>query len=739
MSGVSLSGLSLSSVSLNGIGHITPGAPVASFTADVTSGALPFSVFFTDTSTGTPTSWTWNFGDGTTSTLQNPLHTYNTIGSYNVSVTVHNSIGTSMSTQPTTITTTAMTAVYSGLWNAASNIPSLNNSTGTDNSTYQVSTSGTVDFGAGPVTAPTGSYIRYQSGAWFVVTPPNVDAGYGTDYLGAWNPIVNYPLLQNGVNTTAGVKYRVSVSGAADFGAGSIDFALGDYVTYSGTEWEKLNFYAPAPDSSSPTPLAALAITAAFATTPSVNLGASTVSPAVFGKMGTENLLLNFARAVDMLDAASATGAPTNDGNGTDWNGLIELSGAATQAMSDNTVGAPLIPDDVMSQLTIEWFLTVAVSTIPGDLDSPIDIQKTFERMCISDPAATKELYDGLTNVLTNLLTSVALTPDDLKYIPQDEHAGIDYGTTLDVLLSTHTLQDLLGYLTGWRNSLHQYVDADAGIPTSIFTADKTIVLDPNNIRTITINSGETIAFTDMSTHNPDKWNWDFGDGTTSIEQNPTHTFTVDTQQDFTVDMYAANFLKRSANVDSVVVTVKPVTPTVSFTITPTTGNAPIYINLTDTTPGNPNNWVWDMGDGNISYGKNTAYIYQTPGTYTITLTVTYVGGATASGSNQFVATTTMYRLTFTDDTGTTLPIHSDGAQVYPVVSGDFPVDRSVVDALCSQLSGFAWPLNSGVPGVFNNPPQPESTGQLILTYRNYFFMDNQNYGRWLYLHITPL
>lgn len=67
--------------------------PVASFTADVVSGSSPLDVQFTDTSSPTATSWFWDFGDGDTSTLQNPSHTYSTPGSYNVVLTATNTYG----------------------------------------------------------------------------------------------------------------------------------------------------------------------------------------------------------------------------------------------------------------------------------------------------------------------------------------------------------------------------------------------------------------------------------------------------------------------------------------------------------------------------------------------------------------------------------------------------------------------------------------------------------------------
>jgi outer membrane protein assembly factor BamB len=70
-------------------------APVADFTADVTSGNVPLTVQFTDLSTNSPTSWSWDFGDGATSTEQNPSHTYAAPGSYMVVLTATSAAGSS--------------------------------------------------------------------------------------------------------------------------------------------------------------------------------------------------------------------------------------------------------------------------------------------------------------------------------------------------------------------------------------------------------------------------------------------------------------------------------------------------------------------------------------------------------------------------------------------------------------------------------------------------------------------
>jgi len=91
-------------------------APVASFTESATSGTAPLTVQFTDTSTQSPTSWQWDFGDGSTSTQQNPSVTYAAEGTYTVTMRASNAAGTSA---PATTTITVAPAPVSGIVRAS--------------------------------------------------------------------------------------------------------------------------------------------------------------------------------------------------------------------------------------------------------------------------------------------------------------------------------------------------------------------------------------------------------------------------------------------------------------------------------------------------------------------------------------------------------------------------------------------------------------------------------------------
>lgn len=93
------------------VGSGAPPAPVASFTSE----SFDIVASFTDTSTGDPASWQWDFGDGGTSSSQNPSHVYAGAGVFNVCLIASNAGGDSPQVcQNVTITEEASTAIAQG-------------------------------------------------------------------------------------------------------------------------------------------------------------------------------------------------------------------------------------------------------------------------------------------------------------------------------------------------------------------------------------------------------------------------------------------------------------------------------------------------------------------------------------------------------------------------------------------------------------------------------------------------
>ncbi|MDP4240325.1 MAG: PKD domain-containing protein [Bacteroidota bacterium] len=88
-------------------------APISAFHADVRSGFAPLNVKFADDSKYA-TSWSWDFGDGSSSTDQNPSHTFATVGNYTVTLTTTNEIGNNVKTSANFINVTPLVPLTGG-------------------------------------------------------------------------------------------------------------------------------------------------------------------------------------------------------------------------------------------------------------------------------------------------------------------------------------------------------------------------------------------------------------------------------------------------------------------------------------------------------------------------------------------------------------------------------------------------------------------------------------------------
>ncbi|MEI6764223.1 MAG: PKD domain-containing protein [Bacteroidota bacterium] len=94
---------------LDGYDPAGPAAPTANFIADHITTCIG-DVQFTDMSSNSPTTWSWDFGDGGTSTAQNPFHSYNTNGTYTVELISGNGVGSDTLTRTSYITVNLPTA-----------------------------------------------------------------------------------------------------------------------------------------------------------------------------------------------------------------------------------------------------------------------------------------------------------------------------------------------------------------------------------------------------------------------------------------------------------------------------------------------------------------------------------------------------------------------------------------------------------------------------------------------------
>jgi PKD repeat protein len=130
------------------------------------------------------------------------------------------------------------------------------------------------------------------------------------------------------------------------------------------------------------------------------------------------------------------------------------------------------------------------------------------------------------------------------------------------------------------------------------------------------------VSFTDTSAGSPTSWLWEFGDGTTSTQRNPVHTYPAAGPRTVRLTVDNAN---GPASSTSRTITVG-VPPVASFTVRQPSPDA-LALEVSDTSTGSPDTVVWDFGDasGAVAAAPGAAVVHQydEPGTYRITLTAT--------------------------------------------------------------------------------------------------------------------
>ncbi|MEO0471822.1 MAG: PKD domain-containing protein [Bacteroidota bacterium] len=576
--------------------------PVANFTLDQPLGCPGLDVSFTDTSIPDTTlvSWIWDFGDGSSSVVQNPQHVYANPGVYTVSLTITNVLGcadtytwinaVSVSTPPTanftlsdSIGCTPFGVRFTDLSQAISS-PIV---------------SWTWDFGTGDSSLIQEPAYTFDNAGTFPVKLLVEDG------LGCRDSISRNVISTNGPEIDFMTMDSIS---CAPTPIAFLDQTTSDYPLVS-WQWS----FGDGNGSTQQNP-----------TNTYLNDGLYTVSLITEDVNGCRDTLVkpdyiylrhpNAGFAQDQINGCEESIIQFTDTSATDttlvlWNwdfGNGDISVLQNPAQQFNQSGVFDVSltimdvfgcrDSITKPSLIEIFESPLAGISASDTSGCIPFQVDFEDLSTSPYGVVgwEWLLDGTPKGNSQTVSHFFTTPGD-------------YEITL-IITDGNGCTDTATQMVFVRD-----------IPVANFTASDTLGC-----------AAETISFFDQSIPLPVSWQWDFGDGNTSNQQNPVHTYTedgiysvslaIEDQYGCTAELTKTNYIVLDH-------------PEADFDVIFEAGCAPVIATFNASATGllGIANWRWDYGDGTTetSLSSQTTHAFDAPGSYTVTLIATDSLGCT--------------------------------------------------------------------------------------------------------------
>jgi len=129
-----------------------------------------------------------------------------------------------------------------------------------------------------------------------------------------------------------------------------------------------------------------------------------------------------------------------------------------------------------------------------------------------------------------------------------------------------------------------------------------------------------TVQFTDLSTGAVTNWSWDFGDGGTSTQQNPSYTYDYAGYYDVRLTTTGPAGSDTETKAEYIHVSSRQQGMVAHFAASPMRGSRPLVVDFTDLSAQTAGLWSWDFGDGYASSEQNPSHTYYFTGDYTVTL-----------------------------------------------------------------------------------------------------------------------
>ncbi|MEL6676903.1 MAG: PKD domain-containing protein, partial [Bacteroidota bacterium] len=638
------------------------------FTATPTNGCqAPLLVDFTTlVSPAGSYSYTWDFGDGNTSTVANPSHLYANDGNYSVRLTIEDASGCQQSVakpgfiliaQPTADFTVLNPTTCTG-----TGIQFINQSTGADGYVW--------NFGDGNTsTATNPTHVYATPGTYSVSLIANNSAGCSDNEIQTSIITINpSPAASFTAPDRQGCALPMTVSFQDlslgniiswdwDFGTGQISNAPNPQATFSqpgnydisltvtdangcqNTTTIQDYVLVQPPDAAFATGLqeGCLPLTVNFA-----DLSTSPADPIVswvwnFGDGNISNLPSpTHTYSTPGIFTVTLTVTTANGCQDTEVLQYIEAGNRPVVDFDANPRVACVNENINFSDLTVgngtEWawdFGDGAGSVLPNPTHTYrdtglFDVRLIVESFGCRDTMIKEDFIriEGPLVLFDMTPVQACAPPTNVDFIDQSANAtswdwDFGDGSTSSLQNPSHTFSSV-----GVFQVRLVVTDSITGCSNN-YDRDLTIT-EPQAGFTSSTNFGcadLVVDFTNTS-QQATTYFWDFGDGNTSTAASPQHTYTdpgIYTVQLIVSDGICADTLIRTDEVEVV-------GPSADFSVNIQTGCSPLPVEFSDMSTADAGasltNWIWDFGDGGSGLGPNPTYTYNAPGDYTVSLTV---------------------------------------------------------------------------------------------------------------------
>lgn len=521
------------------------------------------TVNFTNLSEGPGTlTYLWDFGDGSTSTEENPSHKYDTVGDYQVKLTVTNEYGSDTATGIVAFPARAAFTPTNAIIKPGESVTFNNQTTGTAPISY------TWDFGDSTTSTE--------------VSPTHTFSG---------NADVTVTLTAKGYGDPSTATGTVKFTPKAQFSPAEVTLTPGEALTFMDQSvgpgpFEYAWDFGDGTSADNPNPSHTYTTYKDYEVKLTVTNANGSDTATGYVHFKPKAAFTQSASLIQLGDEIQFTNQSTG-------------SGTLTYAwdFGDGTTSTEENPTHKYEKTgTFEVKLTV---TNKYGSDTASTMVGFKPKAVFSHP---NEVLLGDAIVFENHSTGTG----PLSYLWE-----FGDGSTSTEMSPSHTYAEALNYTV--RLTVTNAYGSDTMESTISFTLNAAFTQSAEIIQT-----GDTITFTNLSTGvGPLIYHWDFGDGATSEEKDPSHTYT--TAGSYTVTLTVTRPGDKTATATGQV----RFRPKASIGTALTTVSQNTRLQLTSTSTGTaPMTYLWEFGDGTTSNAASPVHTYTKPGKYTIKLTV---------------------------------------------------------------------------------------------------------------------